>query len=360
MKKIFLFIFLFLIFINNCNASTSSAYEYILMDQTTGRVIEGKNYNTPALIASITKIMTCVLAIESNKLDNTVTVDEIILESYGSGIYIEVGEELTLRDLLYGLMLRSGNDAALMVAKYVGGTVEDFVKLMNNKAKDIGMTNTIFNNPSGLDNTDSGNYSTAYDMALLTRYAMKYQEYKDIVKTKSYTLKTNKKTYIWKNKNKLLNYDYITGGKTGYTEKAKRTLVSTASYDNMDFIVVTIRDSDDWNTHLDLYEYAFNNYTAYKVLNKNKFNIIGDTYYNGTFYIKNDVYIPLKNNETKTLISKVALEKLSNYKTGDQVGYEYIYLGNELLYTENIYIETSNTVKKNKTIFDYIKELIND
>ena len=360
MKKILLFIFLFLIGINYCNASTSSAYEYILMDQTTGRIIEGKNYNSPALIASITKIMTCVLAIESNKLDNIVTVDETILESYGSGIYIEVGEELTLRDLLYGLMLRSGNDAALMVAKYVEGTVEDFVKQMNNKAKDIGMTNTIFNNPSGLDNTDSGNYSTAYDMALLTRYAMKYKEYQDIVKTKSYTLKTNKKTYIWKNKNKLLNYDYITGGKTGYTEKAKRTLVSTASYNNMDFIVVTIRDSDDWNTHLDLYEYAFNNYTAYKVLNKKKFNVIGDTYYNGTFYIKNDVYIPFKNNETKALISKIALEKLSNYKTGDQVGYQYIYLGNELLYTENIYIDTSNTKKKNKTIFDYIKEFIND
>ena len=215
MKKILLFVLLFFISVNYCNASTSSAYEYILMDQTTGRVITGKNYNTPALIASITKIMTCLLAIESNKLDNEVTVDDTILESYGSGIYIEVGEVLTLRDLLYGLMLRSGNDAALMVAKYVGGTVEKFVEKMNNKAKEIGMTNTIFNNPSGLDNTDSGNYSTAYDMALLTRYAMKYSEYQEIVKTKSYTLKTNKKTYIWENKNKLLNYDYITGGKTG-------------------------------------------------------------------------------------------------------------------------------------------------
>ena len=359
MKKILLFVLLFFISVNYCNASTSSAYEYILMDQTTGRVITGKNYNTPALIASITKIMTCLLAIESNKLDNEVTVDDTILESYGSGIYKEVGEVLTLRDLLYGLMLRSGNDAALMVAKYVGGTVEKFVEKMNNKAKEIGMTNTIFNNPSGLDNTDSGNYSTAYDMALLTRYAMKYSEYQEIVKTKSYTLKTNKKTYIWENKNKLLNYDYITGGKTGYTEKAKRTLVSTASYDNMDFIVVTIRDSDDWNTHIDLYEYAFNNYTAYKVLNKNKFNVIGDTYYNGTFYIENDVYIPLKNNETSSLISKIVLEKLPNYKSGDKVGYNYIYLDEELLYKENIYIEESNKNKKNKTIFDYIRELIN-
>ena len=360
MKKILLFSFLFFICISNCKASTETAYEYILMDQTTGRVIDGKNYNTPMLIASITKIMTAVIAIESNKLDDIVTVDETVLKSYGSGVYIEVGEELTLRDLLYGLMLRSGNDAAIMIAKYVGGSIEDFVKQMNNKAHDIGMTNTIFNNPSGLDNTDSGNYSTAYDMALLTKYAMQYKDYRDIVKTKSYTLKTNKKTYIWKNKNKLLNYDYITGGKTGYTEKAKRTLVSTASYDNMDFIVVTIKDSDDWNTHLDLYEYAFNNYTSYKVLNKNKFNIIGDTYYKGTFYINNNVYIPLKNTETKSLISKITLEQLSNYKQGDLVGYNYIYLDNELLYKENIYIDTTNKHKKNKNIFNYIKELFND
>ena len=215
--------------------------------------------------------MTCLIAIESNKLDDIVVVDEIVKESYGSGIYIEVGEEITLKDLLYGLMLRSGNDAALMIAKYVAGDVESFVEMMNTKAKDIGMTNTIFVNPSGLDNTDSGNYSTAYDMAILTRYAMQYKEYKKIVGTKSHTVKTNKKTYVWKNKNKLLSEEYITGGKTGYTEKAKRTLVSTATNDNMDFIVVTIKDSDDWNTHKDLYNYAFNNYVAYRVLNKSTF-----------------------------------------------------------------------------------------
>ena len=203
MKKILLFSLLFFIFIGSVNASTLTANSYILMDQTTGRVLAGKNYNNPMLIASITKIMTCLLAIESEKLDEIVVVDDIINKSYGSGIYIEVGEELTLRDLLYGLMLRSGNDAALMIAKYISGDVENFVSMMNNKAKEIGMTNTIFNNPSGLDNTDSGNYSSAYDMALLTRYAMQYEEYRKIVKTKKYKLKTNNKTYIWHNKNKL-------------------------------------------------------------------------------------------------------------------------------------------------------------
>ena len=101
--------------------------------------------------------------------------------------------------------------------------------MMNKKAKEIGMLHTTFVNPSGLDNTDSGNYSTAYDMALLTRYAMQYEDYRKIVGTKKHVVKTNKKTYVWHNKNKLLNEKYVTGGKTGYTKKAKRTLVSTAS-----------------------------------------------------------------------------------------------------------------------------------
>lgn len=356
MKKILLFSLLFFLCCPKAQASVDTAYEYILMDQVTGRVLAGKNYNTPMLIASITKIMTCLLAIESDKLEDVVVVDDIIKKSYGSGIYIEVGEEITLRDLLYGLMLRSGNDAALMVAKYVGGTVEDFVQKMNQKAKDIGMTNTIFYNPSGLDNTDQGNYSTAYDMALLTRYAMQYKEYQTIVKTKSYTVKTNKKTYIWKNKNKLLSEDYITGGKTGYTEKAKRTLVSTGSSNNMHFIVVTIKDSDDWNTHKSLYQYAFQEYTAYRVLNKNKFQVIGDNYYQGEFYIKNDIYIPFKKNELKTLIGKIQLEKIKNYKDNDKVGEYLIYLDKTLLYKEKIYIH--KTTKKSSTVLNYLKGIL--
>lgn len=358
MRKLLLFSFLFFIGMNYCYASIDTASQYILMDEATGRVLAGKNYNTPMLIASITKIMTCLLAIESNKLNDVVVVDDVVLDSYGSGIYIEVGEEIKLKDLLYGLMLRSGNDAALMVAKYVGGDVETFVGKMNAKAKEIGMTNTIFVNPSGLDNTDGGNYSTAYDMALLTRYAMRYEEYKEIVGTKSHTVKTNKKTYVWKNKNKLLSEDYITGGKTGYTEKAKRTLVSTASSDHMDFIVVTIKDSDDWNTHKDLYQHAFSNYAAYKVLNKRNFEVIGDTYYRGKFYIENNVYLPFKKVEIGNLIGKIQLEKKENYKNNDCVGQYLIYLDETLLYKENIYIKGVRKTSKSKNILDWLKGII--
>lgn len=357
MKKLLTIILFLFVFSKEVSASRETANQYILMDQTTGRIIEGKNYNQKALIASITKIMTATLAIESGKLENTVTVDETILKSYGSGVYIEIGEELTLKDLIYGLMLRSGNDAALMIAKYVGGEVETFVEQMNTKAQEIGMTKTTFTNPSGLDNDDTGNYSTAYDMALLTKYAMQYKEYQEIVKTKSYTLKTNKKTYIWKNKNKLLKYNYITGGKTGYTEKARRTLVSTATKNHINLIAVTINDSDDWNTHKNLYEETFQNYIAYKFLNCKNFTVPTDTYYQNNLYIKKDVYIPIKQAEISSMYSKIKLEKKEKYQKDDKVGEYQIYLNKAKIYSEPIYVKSSQTTKKQPlTILKKIKE----
>ena len=350
MKKLLLFLLCLNILIPSVHASTSSAYEYVLMDMDSGRVLASKNKDSPKLIASITKIMTAILAIENKDVASIVTVDESIAKSYGSGIYISVGEEISLIDLLYGLMLRSGNDAAMMIASYVSGSEEEFVKLMNQKAKALGMKNTIFYNASGLDTATIGNKSTAYDMALLTKYAMQNEIYKEIVKTKKYVAKTNLKTYVWHNKNKLLAEDYITGGKTGYTERAKRTLVSTASKDNMNLVVVTIQDSDDWNTHKFLYQEAFNNYKSLKVLNKKNFTVMKDNYYD-KLYIKNDVFLTLKKGESKSLVSHIKLEKKKDYQTGDKVGDNYIYLGNKLVHIEPIYAKRTN--KKN--IFQKIK-----
>lgn len=337
MKKIILFLLCLFLLIPNIKASTNTAYEYILMDMDSGRILQSKNMNNPKLIASITKIMTAIIAIENKNVNDIVKVDESIKESYGSGIYISVGEEIKLIDLLYGLMLRSGNDAALAISNYVSSSEEEFVKLMNKKAKELGMKNTIFYNSSGLDTKTIGNKSTAYDMALLTKYAMQNKIYKSIVKTKKYISKTNLKTYVWHNKNKLLQYDYITGGKTGYTDRAKRTLVSTATKDNMNLVVVTIQDSDDWNTHKSLYEMAFKNYKSIKVLNKRNFQVLKDKYYK-KLYIKNDVYLTLKKGESKSLVSHIKLEKKKKYKNNDIVGNNYIYLGNKLVHTEPIYV----------------------
>lgn len=353
MKKVLLFSLLFFVGINIISASTSTAHSYILMDSDSGRIIESKNKDTPLLIASITKIMTCILAIENGNLEEIVKVDESVLKSYGSGIYISVGEEIKLIDLLYGLMLRSGNDAAIMISSHISGSEEEFVKLMNKKAKEIGMKNTIFYNSSGLDNTTKGNLSTVYDMAILTKYAMQNDTYKEIVKTKKHTVKTNLKTYIWYNKNKLLSYDYVTGGKTGYTEKAKRTLVSTASKNNINLIVVTIKDSDDWNTHKSLYEKIFDNYINYKVVNKNTFKVEKDSYYDN-LYVKDDVYITMKKEETHNLISHIKLEKKKYYQDGDIVGTNYIYLDDTLIKEIPVYAKKEK--KKTGTIFDLIRK----
>ncbi len=354
MKKIILILVLFITFNSNVYASVNSASSYTLMDAKTGRVLLSKDKDNSMLIASITKIMTSIIVLENTSIDNIVTVDDSILKSYGSGIYIQIGEEISVKDLLYGLMLRSGNDAAIMLATYISGSEEEFVKLMNEKAKELHMTNTTFNNSSGLDE-NKGNYSTTYDMALLTKYAMNNKIFMEIVGTKSYVTKTNFKSYSWTNKNKLLKYDFITGGKTGYTEKAKRTLVTTANINNMDLIVVTIRDSDDWNTHLDLYNYAKENYIAYKVLNKSKFKIENDTYFNGTFYIKNDIYIPFKKEETGSLISHIKLYKTKNYQDNDVIGENQILYKNKVIYTEPIYIKTE-VPKEKKTFFDKIRK----
>ena len=341
MKKILLFLLCLFISFSNIKASTTSAYEYVLMDMDTGRVLQSKNKDSPKLIASITKIMTAIIAIENKDVNDIVKVNDSIKDSYGSGIYISINEEIKLIDLLYGLMLRSGNDAALMISNYVSGSEEEFTKLMNQKAKELGMKNTKFYNSSGLDTETIGNVSTAYDMALLTKYAMQNDIYKNIVKTKKYISKTNLKTYVWHNKNKLLQNDYITGGKTGYTKRAKRTLVSTATKDNMNLIVVTLNDSDDWNTHKQLYNYAFSNYKKIKVLNKKNFQVLKDNYYKN-LYIKNDVYLTLKKGESKSLVSHIKLEKKKNYKNNDKVGTNYIYLDNVLVHTESIYVKKRN------------------
>ena len=182
MKKVLVFLILFCFPFKICAISASS---YIVMDKDSYRVLEGKNINDKRLIASITKIMTAIVTIENGNLKDKITVDERVLKAYGSAIYIEIGEEITLEDLLYGLMLRSGNDAALVIKSYFEDKKMDIVELMNKKAYELNMKDTVFKNPHGLEENDgSGNMSTAYDMALLSKYAYKNSIYRKIIYTK--------------------------------------------------------------------------------------------------------------------------------------------------------------------------------
>lgn len=155
----------------------------VLMEQESGRVLYGKNEHQPLKIASITKIMTAIIAIESGKMDENLVVSKNAEGTEGSSLYLVAGEKLLLEDLVYGLMLRSGNDAAMAIAEHVGGSTEGFVYLMNEKAEEIGMTNSLFRNPHGLD-THPDHLSSAFDMALLTQYAMENDTYRKIASTK--------------------------------------------------------------------------------------------------------------------------------------------------------------------------------
>jgi len=346
MKKIIFVLIVFLLGVNNVLAFETNARCSILMDMDTNHVLHQKNAHEVRSVASISKIMTAILAIESNKLDDYVLIGEEINKAYGSGIYIKVGEKMQLRDLVYGLMLRSGNDAALAIANYVGGDVDSFVQMMNDKAKEIGMKNTKFNNPHGLDE-NGGNKSTAYDMALLTSYAMKNPLYEQITGTKKHTVKTDVNYYSWDNKNKLLfGYKYTTGGKTGFTEVARRTLVTTASKDNINLVAVTLNDGDDFNDHELLFEEAFNNYTKYRLLSKGNVNIIGEKYYiNENLYVNENFDVLLPNDQKPNALLHYQLNKLNSYNDGDEVGTVKLLIDNEKILEQKVYVK-KEIVKK--------------
>ena len=352
MKKIIIIIFYF--FALKVNTYAISASSYIVMDIEynidNNSVLKGSNINEQHLIASISKIMTCIIAIENGDLEKVVKVDDNILKTVGSSIYLEIGEKIKLKDLLYGMMMRSGNDAATMIAIDISGSMDKFSKMMNEYAEKLGMKNTYFYNSHGLEEKDgSGNKSSAYDMALLTSYAMKNKIFRDIFITKNYTAKSNKKTYSWQNKNKLLKYNYITGGKTGYTKKAKRTLVTTADIDNMHLVVVTLNDSNDWQDHLDLYNYVKQKYININILNKNSFNIARDVIYlNEKLYIKKNVNLTLKKNELDKLKIKYYLINNKSIINNRKIGTASIYLDNKLIYSEPIYLKQKKQNIKNK------------
>ena len=348
MKKYGLIFMIFLLIpMTKVKAISTSATSAILMDQDSGRILYSENIHEVRSIASISKIMTGILAVESGKLDETVTVGDEILKAYGSGIYIKQGEKISLRDLVYGLMLRSGNDAAVTIATYVSGSVEEFVSLMNAKATELGMKHTTFNNPSGLDE-EEGNYSCAYDMAILTSYAMKNKDYRTITGTEKHTVKTNKNTYVWHNKHKLLTqYKYTTGGKTGFTKKARRTLVTTATNKDLNLVVVTLNDGDDFNDHMNLFEYGFQNYENQTLLKKGNLSIKNEKYYkNQQLYIKNDVIYPVEKEEEDSLKIKYSLSK----KRGNEevVGQVKVYLGSEEVMKEPIYVKEKEKKKSEK------------
>jgi D-alanyl-D-alanine carboxypeptidase len=234
---------------------STSAASSILIDAESGRVLYEQNADREMLIASTTKIMTALVAIREGILTDSVRVSRTAAYTEGSSMYLTEGEELTLETLLYGLMLCSGNDAAVAIAEHISGSQVEFAKLMNQTAQELGMEHTSFANPNGLD--AEGHYSTARDMARLACAALGNETLARIVSTKTAVIGGRTMT----NHNKLLSYtDDCIGLKTGYTKAAGRTLVSCVERNGQRLVAVTLQDGNDWADHQALYEYGFSTY----------------------------------------------------------------------------------------------------
>lgn len=270
MKKITALLFCMLIVVfstvsANCavkNKLSVSAESYVLYCADNGKVLLSNNMNKKMKPASTTKIMTALLTLEQAKACNKKVTFTKEMQAQGSSMYLKLGDTVALSDLATGMMMSSGNDAANAAALTISSSFEKFSKLMNNRAKQIGMKNTHFVTPSGLD--DDNHYSTAYDMALLMDYALENEDFAKLTSQKSVSvnfLSPSDKVNSYLNHNRLLSmYKYCISGKTGYTIAAGRCLVTAAKKDGLTLICVTMNDKKDWNDHISLYDYGFENY----------------------------------------------------------------------------------------------------
>jgi D-alanyl-D-alanine carboxypeptidase len=282
--------------------------------------------------------MTAIVAIEHGKLSDNVKVGRNAYSKEGSSIYLKLGEEMSLHNLLYGLMLRSGNDAATAIAEHVGGSLEGFVYLMNVKALEIGLTNTTFKNPHGLD--EDGHMSSANDLAKLTAYALKNPVFAEIVRTKVKKAPNPNESwdYTWLNKNKMLSlYEGADGVKTGYTKLAKRCLVSSATRNGQQLAVVTLNDGDDWADHSRLLDYGFTYYPLFNVVNK------GDIVQGTDFAAGNSFVYPASDEERGgfSMQPKLADRNSLNYRLGER-GVLQIYLQGKQIGSVPLYDKDSS------------------
>ena len=260
-KRFVSIITLLVLFFTYVPINAQSNKSVCVLNATTGEVVYEENGREKRSMASTTKIMTLLVALENSRPDDIATLSKDAAYEEGSSAYLMPDAKITMEDVLYGLMLNSGNDAAVAVANHIGNSVECFAELMNEKAKEIGVLNTQFKNPNGLE--ADGHYTTAYDLAVITKYALNNSDFRKIVSSKIHTGKMNLsdgtvKEIEYINHNRLLDeIEGCIGVKTGFTKVAGRCLVSAVERDGASYIVVTLNDPDDWNTHKAMYDMAY-------------------------------------------------------------------------------------------------------
>ncbi|MEJ8544927.1 D-alanyl-D-alanine carboxypeptidase family protein [Brevibacillus borstelensis] len=337
------FLFFLLWIPNEANGKAASAAPAIsaeaaaLIDVASGRILFSKNGSKKMRIASLTKTMTAIVAIEQGRMEDIVTVPKEAVGVEGSSIYLKNGEKLTLEELLYGLMLRSGNDAAVTIAHHVGGSVQGFVYLMNEKAAMIGMSHTNFTNPHGLDDSNM-HYSTAEDMAKLSAYALKNPLFRQIVSTKVKNISWEGEEYDRRlqNKNKLLHlYQGADGVKTGYTKLAKRCLASSATRDGRQLATITLNAPDDWNDSMALMDWGFQQFSNVTLVGKGEVIETALSAKGEVIRLSavNEWVYPLRKEETGQIRKEIMLtEKKVNPKlAGSHVGFLQIFIGDSLI-----------------------------
>lgn len=280
-----------------------SAKAAVIIDSMSGAVLFEKNAHAKLPMASTTKIMTALAVIECSDPDSEIVVSDAAAGVEGSSIYLTRGEKIRIRDLLYGLLLESGNDAATALAEGVFGSVSDCCAYMNKRVHEMGLVSTNFENPHGLDSEN--HYTTAYELALIARNAMKNQLFREIVSTKNYVSSGETMRYF-SNHNRLLNtYSPSVGVKTGYTSKSGRCLVSAASMNGEEYIAVTLCDPLDWQNHKMMHEFAFSNFDGYEIASKDDFSLrIGFCDYKPS----EDIYITTSGSADFKLKYKVTID----------------------------------------------------
>jgi len=323
---------------------------YAVLDGDTGRVLFASNSDARLPIASLTKIWTALVAIENSNLQDEVVISPRAATAEGSSIYLQAGEKVTVETLLYGLMLRSGNDAATALAEHAGGSVEGFVKLMNERAVVAGLTNTVFMNPSGLHHDE--HLSSARDTAEMLRIALQNKTFKKIASTVLYRANTEN-GMLWENKHRLLREGSGTAieigdetqqpvnalksakgsafaGKTGFTKVAGRTLATAFQKDGQTCIVVTLNESDDWNVHRGLANKVWQEYSLETVVKKGKYKV------NKNLSIRLEEPILLQLNKEE----KESVRQVLHVSRKRKEGVLSIFLGEERIYAVPVKVES--------------------
>lgn len=349
------------VFAKDADLGNISANSACLIEAESGRVLYSKNSNKQMPMASTTKVMTAIVAIESEiPLDRILTIPSMAVGVEGSSVYLKKGEKVTFEMLLYALLLSSANDAAVAIAHTLCGSVNAFVELMNEKAQKLGLENTHFTNPHGL--FEENHYTTAQDLAKIMAYAMKNDIFAKITLCQKKAFSRDDGTsFLLTNHNRLLKYyDGVIGGKTGFTKKSGRCLVTCAEREGLRLIAVTLNAPDDWNDHTELYDFGF---SSYKRVNFNALNVKIPVV-SGT---KNEIL--LSSEAFSTVLSKehgkidviINAPKFlfASVKKGEQLG-EIIYKcdGKTIASSPLLSQENVETIKYKFNLFDWLIDIL--